>query len=661
MFDKELSKFFNQLKSIMITFLIIFFIILLGRSNSYLLGFETLNIDESQMMANAVRFHQNGYNVFEFDGTSSGFLNSIILNWPNLFSGDVTFLSTRITAIVLISLIFYFCFLYFKTEVNKKTSLLLIMPGLLLFALTNDPDFVHYSSELLSTSFLIICLYGFNLYLKRNRTDLFYVGMFLLGLTLFSKIQIVTTATMLAFSISLYNFFKRNYKIFFYGVVIFLTPIFLVLIVFTLKGNIHDFYLNYFEFPKAVVSNYSLGENLKNENSLSSATHSNINIKNYFLYNSVFHYFYFQIILSLFLIFLLIKFKKLNDILNANLLFITISILMIAISILITGAVYRHYFIPLIPLSTLFVGLIFIKNKNFVINNYFSKIFICLILTLFISTFIFEDKKFYAKRFEKTKFKLNDINFKSPKILDYLLIEQGKILIWGWNPQLYVLSYFYPSDRATISQKYIEDYSNKKYFNDRLLHDIKKNKPNVIYDFVKPKSFYYSSESQSLKNSPIIELLEKDYNKFKSLNDNCPDLYLDKLNYDQLKKKLINFNFSDERLQKLDNFSVTKNICDDSVIFDNSFQDSIAFKFKVRSQIDKLLILASHLNKDEVEIDIQLKEQNNAYKKRVILKKYPFWTIITLNKKNIDTVIFDISSLKKLNYGINELKFYKNF
>ena len=44
----------------MIIFLIIFFIILIGRSGSYLLSFETLNIDESQMMANAVRLDQNG-------------------------------------------------------------------------------------------------------------------------------------------------------------------------------------------------------------------------------------------------------------------------------------------------------------------------------------------------------------------------------------------------------------------------------------------------------------------------------------------------------------------------------------------------------------------------------------------------------------------------
>ena len=128
------------------------------------------------------------------------------------------------------------------------------------------------------------------------------------------------------------------------------------------------------------------------------------------------------------------------------------------------------------------MGLILIKKKDFFVNNYFSKIFVFLISILFFSTFIFEDNKFYAKKFEKTKFNYDNINFKSPKILDYLLIDKGNIFIWGWHPQLYVLSYLYPSDRATITQKYIgaigekdqvNAFSNIKYFNNRLVNDIK--------------------------------------------------------------------------------------------------------------------------------------------------------------------------------------------
>ena len=79
--------------------------------------------------------------------------------------------------------------------------------------------------------------------------------------------------------------------------------------------------------------------------------------------------------------------------------------------------------------------------------------------------------------------------------------------------------------------------------------------------------------SNNIKNSSIKELVAEDYLKFKNLDSNCPDLYLDKVNYDRLNKKLINFNYKDNRLKTC--LIVTKDMCDDSVIFDNSFNDRL--------------------------------------------------------------------------------------
>jgi len=153
----------------MLVFFTIFSFILFARASSFLFGYELLNIDESQMIANAIRLQLNGFNIFEFDGTSSGFLNSLILTWPSLLGLDITYLSTRFTALILISLTLYFCFLYLRFEVNKLISFLIISPALLLFSLTNDPDYQHYSSELLSTLFIIITLYGFRSYIETNK------------------------------------------------------------------------------------------------------------------------------------------------------------------------------------------------------------------------------------------------------------------------------------------------------------------------------------------------------------------------------------------------------------------------------------------------------------------------------------------------------------
>ena len=102
-------------------FLVIFFSILLIRSNLYLLGNEILNIDESQMTANAIKLSINKFNILEFDGTSSVFINSLILTWPDFFGLDITILTTRLTAIVVLALIFYIIFLYFNISLSNKT------------------------------------------------------------------------------------------------------------------------------------------------------------------------------------------------------------------------------------------------------------------------------------------------------------------------------------------------------------------------------------------------------------------------------------------------------------------------------------------------------------------------------------------------------------
>ena len=91
-------------------FLLIIFIVIIGRANSSLLSYSVLNPDESQMMSNALRLINNNFKIYEFDGTTSGILNSLVLTWPSLFNFDITFFSTRLTAIVLVSFILYLTF-----------------------------------------------------------------------------------------------------------------------------------------------------------------------------------------------------------------------------------------------------------------------------------------------------------------------------------------------------------------------------------------------------------------------------------------------------------------------------------------------------------------------------------------------------------------------
>ena len=419
--------------------------------------------------------------------------------------------------------------------------------------------------------------------------------------------------------------------------------------------------MNYFEFSKAVVLKYSIGENIDNSNISNLNLTSFDKLKSHILLNSVFHFFYIQILITFLLLLFTISQKNYQKLFNTSFLLSIICILSVSISILITGAIYRHYFIPLVPLSSILVGSIFIIVKDKILNSKINKLAIYFLSFIFLVTFVFEKEKFYAKKIKKTAYTKEELNFYSPRLLDYLRPINESLYIWGWNPQLYVLSNLYPSARATISQKNIQNYSNKEYFDDRLLNELKINKPDIIFDYVKPKSFLYTDKNKGIKYSILKDLIDLEYINIDNSNSDCPDLYVEKNNYKELKKKIINFTFTDARLKKINNFSITKEICDDSVLFDESYEDNIVLKFDNKSRVKTILILSSHLNDKKIQMNVKLVNKKEVYLKDIILKKYPFWTEIAISNDNpMSELVLEISNLKKFKYGINEIKVYKD-
>ena len=187
-------------------FFTIFIIIFLGRAGSSIFGYELLNTDEFIIGAKAMRLI-DGYPITQFDGATSGILNAIFLTWPNLFNLDISYISIRISGILAISLIIYFTFKIVSRCVEKKFSIALIFPLVLFFAFTKDPDFLHYSNELISILLILISLnYYFSTFEKQNSFNLIISSMSL-GLVLFAKMQFFPVACLIIFFI--------NYKLLF--------------------------------------------------------------------------------------------------------------------------------------------------------------------------------------------------------------------------------------------------------------------------------------------------------------------------------------------------------------------------------------------------------------------------------------------------------------
>jgi len=344
------------------------------------------------------------------------------------------------------------------------------------------------------------------------------------------------------------------------------------------------------------------------------------------------------------------------------------------IVILIPGRLHRHYLLALLPFVAILLSQIIIylsKGNKKVFNNSVGYTFAILIFCILISGF-FEKYKFYGKKYAYQNFDINNIYLKSPKIFDYLFEkgEKKNLYIWGWMPQWYALSNMPSSAKETISEKQIELSKHRLYYRNRLISDLKKNEPHLIIDFVKDYSFRYNKSSkyyktyQNINNfNTLKKIINSQYVKLKNYDSDCPDYYLSKFSYEKLQKKIIPYEIVKKdnfELRNLNDFSITEDICNDAVIFDKFSDNNIDLKLLKKNRVSKVMILASKKNfkNNELGLSIFLKDKKIKQKKFILIK-YPFWTEINFDNFNeIDKIELDILSLKRNNFGINEIKIF---
>ena len=652
------------------SFILIFIALILGRANSSLLGYEFLNTDEFVIGAKALRLIKNNFNLYEFDGDTSGLLNAIFLTWPNIFNIDITYLSIRLSAIFSVTIILFFTYKLILQNLGKKLSFIIFIPLLLFFSFTKDPDFLHYTNELITTLLIMLSFY---LIFDEKKIILskkaFFISL-ILGSVLFAKMQFFPVAAIIVLILILRQFFViKDFKNSIVLCVGFLSPTIFLTLYYSFNNNLVDFFYNVIHYPLSdlIARNVETEKVLADTNNLIAVSKSNKfkTLVDHLLLNSVFHltYFYFFI----FLIFAT-RIKKLNLArkgINFNLILITLSIILTLIILIGTGSVHRHYLVVLLPMIPVFIS-IFIKNYQ--LENYFlkkGKTYIFIFLALFISSLFFENYKFYSKKFTHVNFLDNKINFYSPNILSYLsLNKEESIVVWGWKPEIYLLSNLSPASRDTVNQKQIDFKSNREYFKQRFIEDFKKNSPALVTDYVKPKGYMFKAKEHGVKNFPELKnLFTKKYKKISYTNSNCPDLYLKNKNAKKFFKNNLNFSFEKNKFKytKMNDFNIDEEICDTSVIFSKNFPNKIKLKTEL-NEINNIMILASKKNKSEAVINLEINYNNQFLEnEKIILNKYPFWTkLIFKNKYNISDISLDISDLKNKKYGISEIKIYKD-
>lgn len=651
------------------SFIFIISIIFLGRVNSSLLGYEFLNTDELLIGSKALRLIKNNFNLYEFDGDTSGILNGIFLTWPSILDLDITYLSIRLSAVLVVSITLYFTYKLLCLNIKKIFSIFLLLPLILFYSLTKDPDFLHYANELITTLLIIASLYILFLKKKDNYIKYYFTFSFLMGSILFAKMQFFPLASFLVFLLFVNQAIKyKNFKSCLFICLGFMLPTFLVSIYYYLNSELIDLFYNVIHYPLSdlFARNLQSEQIIADNNSLLKI--SNINktqvLLDHLLYNSVFHLFYLYLIYLLLIIYYS-KFTNLFKNISFELILISLGIILTLIISVGTGSVHRHYLIVVLPLLPIFLSILIrdtkinlMKNRNFLVS---MTIFLCLFLVSLFS----ENFKFYSKKFVHSKFSENNFNFYNPGILDFFgLNKKDQIIAWGWNPEIYILSNLSPASRDTINQKQIDFKSNRKYFRERFVKDFKKNKPALIIDYVKPGGYMFTDEKFNVNNIKEIEkLLISKYIKLENLNRSCEDIYLNKDNYKKFKSNLINFEFKEKNLNlnKLNDLRINEKFCDTAVIFKKDYPKTINLLIKEKNNIKEIILLASKKNTRDVEIELVFYSKNGNIKKiKKNLKKFPFWTIFNLKDlQGVEYIELDTKNLIEKNFGLNEIKIYQ--
>ena len=659
----------------------IFLIIFLGRLNSSLLGYQFLNTDEFVIGAKAYKLINTNFYIAEFDGDTSGILNALALTWPNLLGFDVTYLSIRLTSILILSLISYSLFKTINLYLNRKLSIFLTLPFILFLSLTRDPDFLHYSNELISTLLIQISLYVyFKNFQNLRKKDCFFIS-FLSSLVLFAKMQFFPVACMVVFLMNIkLLFFEKQYKKIIFSSFGFIFPILFFSLYYHFNNELIDLYYNVIHYP---FSDFFLRNSLSDvatiypKNNLGSILASNKKsvFFNHLLFNSVFHLFYLYAIFII-VLFIIIKINKYNLKLlkvlsDFRFIFISIIITFTFLIIIITGSVHRHYLINLLPIIPIFIAILF--------NLYFNKFdqniflykknfkFIFLLPVIFLVSLLFENNKFYSKNFKSENLLFNQFYFFNPNILQYLKFKKNKnkLVVWGWKPEIYLLSGMTPATRDIINQKQLDYKSNRAYFRNRFIKDFKKNKPDIVIDYVRNNSNIFSN-SQTQGVDSFIELkneLEKDYTKVVSVNISCPILYLKNDNYIFFEENRINFQIDNENntnTYRLNDLNIDEDICDTSLFFDQNSSDDLIINLNEKKYIKEIIILSSKKNYKVVDIDILFFRDGEIVKKfKTELKRFPHTTnIIFKNSLKVDKIIINVKELKNYKFGLNEIKIY---
>src|SRR2546428_7937740 len=117
------------------------------------------NIDESQMIAQAIKYWTAPIPWLHVDGTTSGPVNSYWLLGPALFGVPAGYVSARMMGLACVWIFLWFNILIARARAGLRPALFISMPFVAFFAFIRETEFIHYSSEHVPLALLSVQVY----------------------------------------------------------------------------------------------------------------------------------------------------------------------------------------------------------------------------------------------------------------------------------------------------------------------------------------------------------------------------------------------------------------------------------------------------------------------------------------------------------------------